>query len=377
MTENDPSDTRDVLVVGGGPAGATAAALCAGKGLSVGLIDCRERPRESPDRVWLNAEARKLFEPCGADPDALFGQPLQAVTFHTSDFAKSMRSSLAPSAVHVIDRAVLENALLEAAASAGTSIWAGQSVTALEVLEEHVRLDLADDSQLEARYLIGADGAASGIARQLGLVTPTDPGWWRAQWDADLTQKSKPKPAQAELDMAIVLGLIEARGFGYVLHQPDHYLIGVAGPGTADEIGEHFELFVSDAEEADLVPRGVQPTQPVVVPSPAGAAVEMETHVGKRSLLVGSAGGFVSAISDEGIYPGMWSAAIAVDVLVDALGSETGQDVLAEYDTRWRVAMADYLRMPNTDLHFLLPLIFSNQQMADRMAAAFFCGQNI
>jgi len=368
---------HDVLVVGGGPVGATAAALCASKGLSVGLVDRQERPRESSDRVWLNAEARALFEQCGADRDAIFAQPLQAVTFHTADFSKSMRSLLAPSTAHVIDRAALENALLDAAASAGVSMWTGQCVTALEVLEEHVRLDMDDGSQLEARYLIGADGAGSALARQLGLVTPTDPGCWRAQWDADLTEKRKPKSAQTELDMAIVLGLIEARGFGYVLQQPDHLLIGVAGPATAGEICEHFELFVSDAEEAGLVPPGVRPTQPVVAPSPAGAAVEMETHVGKRSLLVGSAGGFVSAISDEGIYPGMWSAAIAVDVLVDALGSETGQDVLAEYDTRWRVAMADYLRMPNTDLHFLLPLIFSNQQMADRMASAFFTGQNI
>jgi hypothetical protein len=39
--------------------------------------------------------------------------------------------------------------------------------------------------------------------------------------------------------------------------------------------------------------------------------------------------------------------------------------------------MAEYLRRPNADAHFLLPLIFSNQQMADRMAAAFWRGENI
>ena len=39
--------------------------------------------------------------------------------------------------------------------------------------------------------------------------------------------------------------------------------------------------------------------------------------------------------------------------------------------------MADFLRPPNTDLKLLLPLIFTNQPMADRMAAAFFGGENI
>jgi hypothetical protein len=48
-----------------------------------------------------------------------------------------------------------------------------------------------------------------------------------------------------------------------------------------------------------------------------------------------------------------------------------------QFDTRWRLAMADYLRPPNTDMQFLVPLIFTNQPMADRMAAAFFRGENI
>ena len=47
------------------------------------------------------------------------------------------------------------------------------------------------------------------------------------------------------------------------------------------------------------------------------------------------------------------------------------------FDTRWRLEMADYLRQPNTDMEFLIPLVFSNQPIADRMAAAFFLGDNI
>jgi hypothetical protein len=39
--------------------------------------------------------------------------------------------------------------------------------------------------------------------------------------------------------------------------------------------------------------------------------------------------------------------------------------------------MAEYLRPPNADLHFLLPLVFSNEQMAKRLAAAFWRGENV
>ena len=47
------------------------------------------------------------------------------------------------------------------------------------------------------------------------------------------------------------------------------------------------------------------------------------------------------------------------------------------FDSLWRIQMADYLRSPHTDVQFLLPLIFTNQPMADRMGAAFFFGENI
>lgn len=118
-----------------------------------------------------------------------------------------------------------------------------------------------------------------------------------------------------------------------------------------------------------------------VFSSPASAGLDMETHVGKHTLVVGDAGGFVSAASNEGLYPAMWSAQLAAEVAAEALESakkgEPAQDHLMRFDSLWRMKMADYLRTPHTDIQFILPLIFSNQPMADRMAAAFFSGENI
>ena len=114
-----------------------------------------------------------------------------------------------------------------------------------------------------------------------------------------------------------------------------------------------------------------------VVCPPVVPALEMESHVGKHALVIGEAGGFASALSIEGLVPGMWSAKIAAEVIEAALRSPRSQDELMTFDTRWRLEMADYLRLPNTDTQFLIPLVFSNPPMADRMAAAFFLGENI
>jgi hypothetical protein len=73
----------------------------------------------------------------------------------------------------------------------------------------------------------------------------------------------------------------------------------------------------------------------------------------------------------------MWSAELAARIIEQAAGSPQAQDTLRQFSSLWRTTMADYLRPPNTDLQFLLPLIFSNQQMAIRMAAALWQGENI
>jgi len=302
---------------------------------------------------------------------------LRSLTFCSWNFEKSMTSELGSPVVYVADRARLENALVEAAVTAGASLRTGQAVTGVHILEDNVRLTLDDASEAEARFLIGADGARSCVARQIGLAGPAGPPCWCAQWDSDRPKGRPAKPLPVEGGMVVVPGLIKPHGIGYILPQADHFLVGVAGPAEQEEILEHFEAFVGDAREAGWIPQDVHPTQPAVWPSPAGAAIEMEAHVAKRSLLVGEAGGFVTAISFEGIYPAMWSASIAAGVIADAAVSDTPQDVLGQFDARWRVAMADYLRMPNTDMQFLLPLIFSNRQIADRMAAAFLTGGNI
>ena len=63
--------------------------------------------------------------------------------------------------------------------------------------------------------------------------------------------------------------------------------------------------------EPESVPAGASVGKPVPGMLPAGGAIDFEGHVGKRAVLVGDAGGFVSAASGEGIYPSMLSARAA------------------------------------------------------------------
>ena len=80
--------------------------------------------------------------------------------------------------------------------------------------------------------------------------------------------------------------------------------------------------------------------------------------------------------TNEGIYPCMWSAKLASRVVVEASQSRNPQDKLRDFEQLWRTELAAHLRSPNADPISIMPLVLSNQQMANNMAESFFLGTN-
>jgi len=108
---------------------------------------------------------------------------------------------------------------------------------------------------------------------------------------------------------------------------------------------------------------------------PFGGALAHE-GVANRTLLVGPIGGFYSATGED-VYPGCWSAIHAVDVLKKALKEQFLQDSIQAYRQKWRTTLGDYLRGPQQNLRFLLPLVYRNQVMTNRLAEAILIGKSV
>ncbi len=108
---------------------------------------------------------------------------------------------------------------------------------------------------------------------------------------------------------------------------------------------------------------------------PLAGALSQE-GVANRTLLIGPAGGFFSA-SGEDIYPNCWSALYAVEVMRKALKERHLQDALGAFRARWRTTLGDYLRGPQQNLRFLLPLVYRNEVMTARLAEAILLGKSV
>jgi len=98
--------------------------------------------------------------------------------------------------------------------------------------------------------------------------------------------------------------------------------------------------------------------------------------VANRTLLIGPAGGFYSACSED-IYPNCWSAVHAADAIKKALKERHLQDALSPYRHRWRTTLGDYLRGPQQNLRFLLPMVYRNQKMTTRLTEAILTGKSV
>jgi hypothetical protein len=98
--------------------------------------------------------------------------------------------------------------------------------------------------------------------------------------------------------------------------------------------------------------------------------------VANRTLLVGPAGGFYSATGED-LYPNCWSALFAADTIKKALKETHLQDALQPYRQKWRTTLGDYLRGPQQNLRFLLPLVYRNEVMTERLTTSILLGKSL
>jgi flavin-dependent dehydrogenase len=375
----------DVVIVGAGPAGATAAALLAKQDRSVLLVERDSLPHRSTQMVWVSKQARPLLKTVGAKSEAALGCPFTDLTFYNADLTKTAKPDLAQAPGYLVDRAAFDYALVQAAVAAGAELREQWPVAEVRLCEGYVEVKSEAHATADAprgRMLLAAVGYGGDLAHRLhrsGHSPPPPPAVWTAQVETTLTESPKRKPkAKPAASVSVVLGLDRGAAFGLVMLTAKRLAIAISA-GSPEEVAGLFPELCQRLAAAAVIPVDLsgEAAQAQAQPSPAGLALEMDSHVAKHALQIGEAGGFVSAASNESIYPAMWSARLAAEVVLEALDGEHSQDVLMTFDSRWRMSMAEYLRPPGTDIQFLLPLIFSNQPMADRMGAAFFAGKNI
>ncbi len=360
--------THDVAVLGSGPAGAAAAVRARQLGVSVVLLDRQTFPRARACAGWMGPSGMKLCEELGLRAADCGAQEFSGVRLHSWDLRKSAEVSDEDIRGWIVARDRFDLALLERAQKAGAETRLGRAIDGIRLGESAAELTDDSGARIRAKVLIAADGAHSAAARVAKLL----PAGELRDLPRTIFAEAASRSAGGRLDVAV--GAARDGQLAVISRTKDRVRVALTARDGEQTVERRFARFCEQAVEASLLPRdGLSDPQAVV--SPAGGALELDAHVGKRCLLVGDAGGFVASFSNEGIYPAMQSGWIAAETAAAALAAPVAQDALATFDERWRTELAEYLRRPNTDLALLMPLVFGNEQMSRRIARAFVLGQ--
>jgi geranylgeranyl reductase family protein len=386
MAKRSHATDYDVVVVGAGPAGSCAAKWLAEGGAHVALVDGAAFPRPKTCAGWINEKVLRQFPFLDAVRRQVKAAGFRRLVFHSPDFARAAQFASRKHVGFIVHRDAFDTALVRAAKAAGAEPILGRRVVAIESGERHAVVVLTSGRRVAGRLLVGADGCHSTVARLTGLR----PGWSTDQLVVCLS-KTIPLTARQRSacfdgeEIHVSLGFGGAPGYAWAFPGAKHVNVGLGvRGGDASTLRPLYEAWTKGLLAGGHLPADADLRNPEGGAIPAGAALEFENHVGKRVVLVGDAGGFASAATGEGIYPSILSASIAVRCLLKALAADRApskishcQDELQVFLHLWRQQMAAYLQMPNVNLTFLLPLIYTNQEIADRFGRAFLFGENL
>lgn len=334
----------DVIVVGGGPAGAATALRLSRAGRSVTLLERARLPRHKACAEYMSPGVVRQLHRLGVghEVERAAGARLDGFTLFAGERSFTGRFAGAPADGAPryglgIARATLDHSLVKAAAASGVDVNEGSRVTDLLWDGEHVAgvrvFQGGRSTELRGGLVIGADGIRSVVAHRLHAFEPRA-GMRRIALVAHV----------GGIDGLTSLGEMHVGRDGYC---------GVAplGNGVANVamVLRNAESRVAGRPQAcfweylrtlpGLAPRldRAEIVRPVLATGPLSFRSRVLCDDGV--LLVGDAGGYFDPFTGQGVHRALASAAIAAGVSSKALASgDLSRNRLVEYERRRRTA---------------------------------------
>jgi menaquinone-9 beta-reductase len=348
---------RDVLVVGGGPAGAACAYWLAEAGHDVLLVEKKRYPREKTCGDGLTPRAVKELESMGlaealADHHRFEG--LRSIAFGRTLELKWPSHPDYPSYGYVVTRKDLDHMVAERAVKSGATLW--QETEAIEPIVDGglvrgavVRrkeggggADGADPTEtgtteeVRARYVVVADGSLSRFGRALGTARNKDFPQGMAIRGYYVSPRHDEPWIESHLDVRDKQGNV-LPGYGWIFPVGDGRVnVGVGLLSTFNQWKSVNTSHLMDAF-VDWAPKSWELSPETSCGPPTGGRLPMSLSVGPRVgptwLVVGDAGGAINPFNGEGIAYAYETGRFAAETLGVALKTGNGL-ALRDYEAR-------------------------------------------
>lgn len=298
----------DIVVIGGGPVGLAAALHAHRLGLRCVVVEQRSGVLDKACGEGIMPGGLRALRELGVDPA---GHALTGVRYVAGD--RSVSAGFGPAGTgRGVRRTTLHRTLLDTVAEAGIEVVAARAGLPAQD-DEGATTPLSTRGALRSRYVLAADGLHSATRRGLGLDRPVGAP---ARYGLRRHHAVQPWTDHVEVHWA--------RDAEAYVTPVGERLVGVAVLSSARRsVDAHLDAFPT--LRARLAGAKVEGRDLGAGPLRRSAS----RRVAGRVLLVGDAGGYVDALTGEGVMLGVAQAAAAVESV--SVGDAAG------YDRRWRV----------------------------------------
>jgi 2-octaprenylphenol hydroxylase len=345
------ADTLDVLIVGGGPVGACAAALLArgsagdNTPLRIAILEPKrpalpesgspfdlrvvavsrasERILDASD-AWTRVVGPRIspYERMRIWHESVAPASSGALVFDAADVGE-------PNLGHIVENRLLQAALLDAFAEAGGRIEPAQ-LGALQVGAEYVTVETSSGA-LAARLVIGADGAQSAVRQAVGLTAESADYRQTAIVANVATARPHEGTAwQRFMRNGTLAFLPLADGTSSIVWSADNDTAAVLLAASPAD----FAVELNRASDLALGPTRLM-SERVSFPLRRLAA---HRYVAQRCALIGDAAHVVHPLAGQGVNLGLLDAAALVELVLEARREREDPGalrVLRRYE-RWR-----------------------------------------
>ncbi len=291
------SISYDVIIIGAGPGGATAAYFLAEAGKQALVLEKATFPRYKACGGGLSAHLLQKFFSFSFDPMTENQITEIAYTFGNRTF----RVPLTNQEIRTVMRADFDAYIL---AHSKADVRQGISVRKITEAIDRVVVETADGETFEAPYLIGADGANSFVARSLGLRRSRRlAGALEAEISPNKNQRADLKRCNCSAETGIRMG------YAWVFPKKNQLSVGIGAfrpqPGGLQtkltQVAKHLGLSLQAAQ---------------IKGHPIPIYTHRESISTARVLLVGDAAGLADPFSGEGIRFAIKSGHLAAQALL-------------------------------------------------------------